>query len=202
MERRTRIVATLGPASSRPDVLDALVRAGLDVARINFSHGTAEEHVAGIAAVRGAARRAGRNVAVLADLPGPKLRVRISGHMDLAAGMHISICAKSGCAADMDVTEPECLGEVGAGQRILLDDGRLALVAERLEGGRLIARVTTGGKLLPNKGLNLPDTPLLGLGVNCAAQRRNSDFTHPSWPRSSGRKRSNGRKKSFRRSTA
>jgi pyruvate kinase len=160
MGRRTRIVATLGPASTRPDVLDQLVRAGLDVARINFSHGEAAQKIADIAAVRDSARRVGRTVAILADLPGPKLRVRIPREIELIAESRVSICAKAGCDADLDVTEPECLREVCPGQRLLLDDGRLQLVAERLESNRLIARVTVGGTLLPNKGLNLPDTRL------------------------------------------
>ncbi len=160
MERRTRIVATLGPASTRPEVLDNLIRAGMDVARINFSHGEPAGKITDIAAVRDAANRVGRNVAVLADLPGPKLRIRIAHEIELIAGARVSICANANCQADLDVTEPECLGEVAPGQRILLDDGRLQLVAEHLDAGRLIARVTVGGMLLPNKGLNLPDTRL------------------------------------------
>jgi pyruvate kinase len=160
MERRTRIVATLGPASQKPQILESMIRAGLDVARINFSHGEPAEKIADIAAVRDAARRIGRNVAVLADLPGPKLRVRIPRKIELTAGSSISICASPNCSADLDVTEPECLGEVRPGQRVLMDDGRLQLVADRLESGRLIAKVTVGGELSPNKGLNLPDTHL------------------------------------------
>src|SRR5262249_51873906 len=141
-------------------VLDALLRAGVDVVRINFSHGEPGEHMRRIAAVRDAAERCGRVVAVLADLPGPKLRVRLSGPLAMKAGDELSIAAQPEVAADAAVTEPECVAEVQPGQRILLDDGRLQLVALRHDGGRLIARVAVGGTLLPNKGINLPDTPL------------------------------------------
>ena len=160
MERRTRIVATLGPASESPDTLDALLRAGLDVARINFSHGDAAEHLRRVAAVRAAAERNRRTVAVLADLPGPKLRVRLAEPLKLAAGQEISLASDAQTSADLAVTEPECVCEVQPGHRILLDDGRLQAVAVRIDAHRLIARVTVGGTLLPNKGVNLPDTAL------------------------------------------
>jgi pyruvate kinase len=158
LERRTRIVATLGPASE--PVLDALLRAGVDVVRINFSHGQPGDHLRRIAAVREATRRCGRNVAVLADLPGPKLRVRVAAPLALKPDAEVSIANQPDTAADIAVTEPECVAEVRGGQRILLDDGRLQLAAVRQDGPRLIARVTVGGTLLPNKGINLPDTPL------------------------------------------
>jgi len=160
MERRTRIVATLGPAADRPGVLDALLRAGVDVARINFSHGDGPEHSRRIAAVREASRRCGRPVAVLADLPGPKLRVRLPAPIELIEDTEITIAAAEGVAADLQVTEPECIAEAKPDQRILLDDGRLQLIVVRVEAGKLVGRVVVGGKLSPNKGINLPDTPL------------------------------------------
>lgn len=160
MIRRTRIVATLGPASDPPHVLEALVRAGLDAARINFSHGDPSEHMRRIAAVRDTARRLGRVIAIIADLPGPKLRVRLSQPIELVPDQEISFAAQANIPADLSVTEPECIDDTKPGQRILLDDGRLQLVAVRREGPRLIARVLVGGVLKPNKGINLPDTPL------------------------------------------
>ncbi|MFL5340782.1 MAG: pyruvate kinase, partial [Gemmataceae bacterium] len=160
MQRRTRIVATIGPASEQPETLDALLRAGLDVARINFSHGDAEGHLRRVQAVRDAARRSGKAVAVLADLPGPKLRVRLTQPLALISGRELSLACDAQTAADVAVTEPECLCEVQPGHRILLDDGRLQLAAVRRDGERLIARVAVGGTLLPNKGLNLPDSDL------------------------------------------
>jgi pyruvate kinase len=160
LERRTRIVATLGPATEPPAVLDAILRAGVDVVRINFSHGESGEHIRRIAAVRDATRQCSRNVAVLADLPGPKLRVRLPAPLALTLGNEVTIAAQPDAAADITVTEPECVAEVRPEQRILLDDGRLQLVALRHDGPRLVARVIIGGTLLLNKGINLPDTPL------------------------------------------
>ena len=161
-KRRTRIVATLGPATDSPAILNAILEAGVDVARINFSHGTADEHLARIARLREAARGLRRPIAVLADLPGPKLRVTIGEKRDLSIGAEVafSLVAEPVEAGDVTITEPELLGDVRPGQRILLDDGRLQLTAERVERDRLLARVVVGGMLLPNKGVNLPDTPL------------------------------------------
>jgi pyruvate kinase len=161
-DRRTRIVATLGPATDRPGLLDELLRLGLDVARINFSHGSAEEHVGRIRAFRAAAERSGRLAAVLADLPGPKLRVRLAAACELVSGAEVAFRAAPGDAAagELAVTEPEYLREVRPGQRILLDDGRLQLRAVRSGADQLVAAVEVGGELAPNKGLNLPDTRL------------------------------------------
>ncbi len=160
--RRTRIVATLGPATDSPEVLRAILDAGVDVARINFSHGTAEEHLQRIARLRETARGIKRPIAVLADLPGPKLRIRLAAERLLAAGDTIAFSLRAAPvhADDLCLTEPELLHEVKAGQRILLDDGRLQAEALGLQSDRLLARVTVGGTLMPNKGVNLPDTAL------------------------------------------
>jgi pyruvate kinase len=141
-------------------MLDAVLRAGVDMVRINFSHGEASEHMARIAAVRDASRRCGRGIAVLADLPGPKLRVRIAAPLSLKERCDITIGCKAGAPADVSVTEPECIADAQPGERILLDDGRLQMLVIHQDGERLTARVTVGGTLLPNKGINLPDTPL------------------------------------------
>jgi len=162
MPRRTKIVATLGPATDSVEKLEAILRAGVDVARINFSHGASEEHLGRIARFREAAQRVGKFAGVLADLPGPKLRVRLPVPRELAAGetIHFALAAEPIDVADVTLTEPEVLSDVRPGQRMLLDDGRLQLEAGAVEAGRLAARVITGGTLHPNKGLNLPDTPL------------------------------------------
>jgi len=162
MRRRTRIVATLGPATDPPEVMAAILAAGLDVARINFSHGKADEHLDRIRRLREAAKVAKRNVAVLADLPGPKLRVLLPVARPLVVGAEISFSTgdKTIQPEDLTITEPEMLRDVRPGHRILLDDGRLQLKALRFEGERLIAEVVVGGDLKPNKGLNLPDTTL------------------------------------------
>lgn len=159
--RRTKIVATLGPATDDPATLEAALRAGVDVARINFSHG-GEEHAGRIARFRAAAKSVGKYAAVLADLPGPKLRVTITAPRDLAIGseVHFSLEAAPSQAGDLTLTEPEILADVRPGHRMLLDDGRMQLEALGATGSRLTARVIVGGTLKPNKGLNLPDTPL------------------------------------------
>lgn len=162
MPRRTKIVATLGPATDDPATLEAVLAAGVDVARINFSHGTPAEHLGRIARFREAAKKLGKAVAVLGDLPGPKLRARLDAPRSLTAGGTLAFCLGPTPVEpdDVAITEPELLADVRPGQRILLDDGRLQLEAGGVEGGRLSAKVLVGGTLAPNKGVNLPDTPL------------------------------------------
>jgi pyruvate kinase len=158
MERRTRIVATLGPATEPIEVLDAILQHGVDVIRINFSHGDLAEKPRHIGLVREAARRNRKTVAVLADLPGPKLRVRMPSEMKLKIGDEFVFAWNANDPSAVTVTEPEFLREVKPEQRLLLDDGRIQLVAVRQQGEKLHTRVTVGGTLLPNKGVNLPDT--------------------------------------------
>lgn len=160
MRRRTRIVVTLGPATDRPGVLESLLSAGLDVARLNFSHGVAEDHRARVARLRQAAAARGRSVTVLADLPGPKLRTLLRTPRTLLVGQEVVFAEDLSNPENIGITEPEAIRDVRPGHRLLLDDGRLQLTAVRVEVGRLIARVEDGGELLPNKGINLPDTPL------------------------------------------
>lgn len=162
MARRTKIVATLGPTTDPPAVLSALLTAGVDVARINFSHGTPEEHLHRIAQLRQAATRLNKIVAVMADLPGPKLRIPLPTELELKPGQTVPFAIGPTIPGpdDLTCTEPEVLADVRPGQRILLDDGRMQLEAKSIAHGRLYATVLIGGTLLPNKGLNLPDTPL------------------------------------------
>ncbi|MEO7987181.1 MAG: pyruvate kinase [Gemmatimonadales bacterium] len=160
MQRRTSIVATLGPGTDPPGVLEGLIEAGLNVARINYSHGSAAEHRERIARVRLLSRDVVRPVAILADLPGPKLRVLLSAPLLLRPGQEVTVACAAGEPGDFRVTEPEVFAEIRTGQRVLLDDGRLQLRAVQSGGARIVLRVETGGTLLPNKGLNLPDTHL------------------------------------------
>src|SRR5215213_1843996 len=120
MTRRTKIVATLGPATDPPEVLEAVLLAGVDVARINFSHGSADEHLGRIARFRAAAAKVGKFAAVLADLPGPRLRVTIPSARTLAPGDTItfSLAAKPVEEGDCTLTEPEVLADVRPGQRL------------------------------------------------------------------------------------
>jgi pyruvate kinase len=159
VHRRSRIVATLGPATDRAGVLEAICRAGIDVARFNLSHGTAAEHQQRAATLRAAAGACGRNIAILADLPGPKLRAVIDAPMTLVANQRVVLHGNGEAANQIGLTEPEILSAVKPGHRILLDDGRLQLQVEST-GAEVVAIVTMGGLLAPNKGINLPDTEL------------------------------------------
>ena len=164
MSRRTKIVATLGPAVDPPEVLAGILAAGVDMARVNFSHGGEAEHLARVARLRETADRLGKVVAVMADLPGPKLRAKVPRAIALKAGdtIHFSVSDTPEFDGDITITEPEMLADVRPGQRILLDDGRLQLEAGTITGTRLSALVVVGGTLLPNKGVNLPDTEISG----------------------------------------
>jgi len=155
---RTKIICTLGPASERPDVVRELIRAGMDVARINFSHGDHEAHARAIATVRQIAREEGRLVAVMADLQGPKLRVGElpSQGIALIEGEVVFLTTSSFSSGRIPFPHPEVLQGLRVGQRVLLDDGRLELVVEGKEGEGVRCRVVTGGRLTSHKGVNLP----------------------------------------------
>ena len=160
MLRRTRIVATLGPATDRPGVLEQLLESGLDVARINFSHGTAEEHLGRIARFREVAAQMKRRVAVMADLPGPKLRVLLDQPIELQQGQTLALAIKPNAQADVRLTEPEIASRIKPGQRVLFDDGRLQATVTQVASDRVLVTMTGPGTLKPNKGINLPDTEL------------------------------------------
>src|SRR4051794_23243896 len=112
MPRRTRIVATLGPATDRPGVLERLLEIGVDVARINFSHGAPEEHLGRVERFRQASRKAGRVTAVMGDLPGPKLRPLLKPPLDFPAGKSFMLGLRGTSASDIQVTEPEAVSRV------------------------------------------------------------------------------------------
>jgi pyruvate kinase len=158
--RRAKIVATLGPAT---DGLErALVEVGLDVARLNFSHGTAEEHARRCLAVREAALAVGRNVAVMQDLQGPKIRVGAlvgGGPVRLESGRQLVICTQEGLvgtAERVGCTYASLARDVRPGDRILLDDGRIRLTALGASDNEVHARIEEGGLLGEHKGINLP----------------------------------------------
>jgi pyruvate kinase len=160
--RRTKIVCTLGPATSDAETILALAEAGMDVARLNFSHGTHDEHLARLAAVRAAQERVGRPIAVLADLCGPKIRVAgITEPVPVAAGDTL-VLAEAGAAGprDLGVTFAGLASVVEPGQEVLIDDGRIRTRAVRSDGTRLHCRVEVGGRIAPSKGVNLPATTL------------------------------------------
>ena len=162
--RRTKIVATIGPASREPETLVRMVEAGMDVARLNFSHGTAEEHAETAQLVRDAAGRAGRQVAILQDLPGPKLRIGplADGIAELKPGDHLTfVCGANGFEGDaqrMAITWGGLADTVEAGEIVYLADGavRLRVTTTRPGDGEIDAEVEVGGAVASRQGLNIP----------------------------------------------
>ncbi len=158
--RRAKIVCTLGPASSAPERLKELVEAGLDVARLNMSHGDYPEHEANLKKVRQAAAEVGRPVGVLADLQGPKIRLGrfANGKEVLADGATFAITTDDiqGTVERCSTTYKGLPGDVSVGESILIDDGRIALEATEVTATDVITKVVVGGPVSNNKGINLP----------------------------------------------
>ena len=158
--RRTKILATLGPATDAPGVLDDLVRAGVNVVRLNFSHGTPEHHETRIRAVREAAARQGREVGILADLQGPKIRIEkfAAGKVALKSGDAFAlVCRADAPAGDTTQVGVSYLGlvqDVREGDMLLLDDGLMALRVTGIDGDTVHTTVLTDGYLSDRKGLN------------------------------------------------
>ncbi|MEW5739009.1 MAG: pyruvate kinase [Myxococcota bacterium] len=158
--RKARIVCTLGPSSSQPEVLEAMVRAGLDVARLNFSHGTHDEHRKRVDVLRAAAQRAGRTVAILQDVQGPKIRLgRFEGGLaEVKAGTQVTVTTRKvlGTATLLPTPITTLPHDVKKGDPILLDDGRVRLEVRKVKGQDVTCQVLVGGTLKDHKGLNLP----------------------------------------------
>jgi len=158
--RRAKIVCTLGPATSTPEAIRGLVDAGMDVARLNLSHGSYADHEKVYAMVRQASDESGRSVAVLVDLQGPKIRLGnfASGPVELAAGDVFTITTED-VPGDKDLVSTTYLGlpgDVRTGDRILIDDGKVAVEVTAVDGPRVVTRVIEGGVVSNHKGLNLP----------------------------------------------
>ncbi|HEX6233320.1 MAG TPA: pyruvate kinase [Jiangellaceae bacterium] len=158
--RRAKIVCTLGPATDSAERLRELVEAGMDVARFNLSHGDHEEHEQRYRRVRAAAALAGRNVGVLVDLQGPKIRLGKfdQGLVQLEAGHRFTITTDdvSGDATRSSTTHSRLPADVHPGDTVLIDDGRLSLEVEEVKGSNVVTRVLEGGPVSDNKGINLP----------------------------------------------
>jgi pyruvate kinase len=161
---RTKIVCTIGPASDSPEVMRGLVRAGMDVARINFSHGDQAAHARSIATLRQAAEEEGQLVAVIADLQGPKLRVGVieGGTVELHEDDIVILTGhpRPGAVDEIPVPYPELLRDLPPGQTVLLDDGNLELIVVQAGEDGLECRVITGGQLTSRKGINVPGAQL------------------------------------------
>ena len=158
MQRATKIVVTLGPACSEPAILSRMLAAGVDVVRLNFSHGQASDHIERASLVRSAAKALGHEVAIMADLQGPKIRVGkfSAGRVTLATGATFVLDAQceSGDEARVGLDYKELPRDVAPGAILLLDDGLIRLRVEAVEGPRIVTRVEVGGVLSNNKGIN------------------------------------------------
>ena len=168
--RRTKIIATLGPASASDAVIRELITAGVDVVRLNFSHGTHDGHAAVIEKVRRAAKETGRIVALLQDLSGPKIRIgklRGGGPVTLKPGETLSIVVGDfeGDAQRVSTTYADLPKGVRAGDTLLLDDGKLELRATRVAGDEIETVVVDGGLLGEHKGINVPNVELPTTGL-------------------------------------
>jgi pyruvate kinase len=163
--RRAKIVCTLGPATTSPERLAALLEVGMDVARLNFSHGTRAEHAQRLRLLRRLARECGKTLAILQDLQGPKIRtgpLERGKPVELRASAQVTLTTRpvAGNARLISTTFQPLPREVKPGNRILLADGLIELLVERVRGRDVVCRVVEGGELGEHKGINLPGLPL------------------------------------------
>ena len=179
--RRTKIVATLGPATDQPGMLARLIAAGLDAARLNYSHGVAADHARRARMVRETAAAAGREVGLIADLQGPKIRLECftGGPIELTEGARFVIdaelAANGGDQSAVGVTYKALPGDVRAGDTLLVDDGRIVLEVERVAGPRIETQVRIGGRLSDHKGINRQGG---GLSAPALTAKDREDLTH------------------------
>ena len=156
--RATKIVATLGPASNSPEMIERLIRAGVNVMRVNFSHGSVEEHSATIRHVRETAARLERDIGVLADLQGPKIRIGTfaDGKVELVSGERFTfdVECEVGDRERVGLDYPELVNDVSPGDTLLLNDGRVTMRVERIGPTTIECTVLVGGTLSNRKGIN------------------------------------------------
>jgi len=166
--RRTKIVCTIGPSSESPEIIEKLLRAGMNVARLNFSHGTYEEHGRRIKTLRQVAEKLGKNLGILLDTKGPEIRIKSMPQdgVTLAAGQTfvLDLLDEIGSPERVGITYAELWKEVGIGTHILLDDGLIDLQVKGIEKEKIITTVINGGVLKSNKGVNVP-----GISLNLPA---------------------------------
>jgi len=196
MQRRTKIVATLGPSTDDPKVLDDMIRAGVDVVRVNFSHGTHEEHFRRAEQVRNRARAHGRQVGVFADLQGPKIRIDRfkDGKIHLEEGARFILDAAldkhEGTKERVGIAYKALVDDVTRGDTLLLDDGAVVLWVEEVKGSEIETRVVVGGDLSNNKGINRQGGGLSAQAITDkdradikAAAEMQADYVAVSFPR-------------------
>ena len=195
MIRRTKIVATLGPACSDPKILDRMMEAGLDVVRLNFSHGAAQDHIDRAEMVRSLARTRGRAVGVLVDLQGPKIRIGKfkDGKITLAKGdtFILDAACPLGDQTRVGLDYKELPNDVSRGVTLLLDDGRIEFWVEEVRGTEIVCQVVQGGVLSNNKGINRKGGGLSASALTekdvediKTAAALNADYLAVSFPRS------------------
>jgi len=175
--RKTKVIATIGPACDSPETLKAMIRAGMNVARLNFSHGTHEEHRKRLEALREACDELEANVAVMLDTKGPEIRTgRIEGgvtHLTTGGSFALYADARIGDASGVSISYPQLPDEVTRGSKILLDDGVIELQVVAVEGRSILCRITRGGRLEDRRGVNLPGT---SLGVTAMTAENRADL--------------------------
>ena len=185
--RRTKIVATLGPATSSEESIGDLIRVGVDVTRFNFSHGDHQMHLNNAEIVRTAAKELGRNVAVMQDLQGPKIRTgEVESDTELVQGNRLVISSGDfvGDASRLSTTYDGLAEDVERGDRLLIDDGLIGLRVESVEDGDIICEVIEGGPVSSHKGLNFPDSQLSIHGLtpkDIEDLRFGMEELHPDW---------------------
>jgi pyruvate kinase len=161
-QRRTKIIATIGPATASEEALLALAEAGMDAARLNFSHGTLDEHAERARLLRGVQQQIGRPLALIADLQGPKLRIGdLPAAIDLRRGDEIDVVGAAAATDGELPVVPPVVGEVlRPGHQVLIDDGLVRLLVKAVERGRARCSVVVGGEVSAHKGVNLPGVPV------------------------------------------
>ncbi len=169
---KTKIVCTIGPASDTPELMEKMLRAGMNVARLNFSHGSLDSHRMVVRNLRAAAKSAGRRVAIMGDLPGPKMRIGMLEEepVELKAGGVFTLTTQDamGDSEKASVTFEGLPKAVKAGDTLFLNDGVIQLEVLSVKGGEVVCKVVVGGELRSRKGLNLPG---IDLGISAFTQR-------------------------------
>jgi pyruvate kinase len=181
----TKIVATLGPKSRNPETVEALLQAGTDVIRLNFSHGTHEDQALSVRLVREAAQKLNRYIAIFQDLQGPKIRLGQldGGFLEVAAGETVVLTTDDlvggihESVKKISIDHPSLHEEVQPGDRVLIDDGLFEFTVERIEGCEIFTRVINGGQLKPRKGVNLPNVKLK-ISAITAKDRQDLQFAY------------------------
>jgi pyruvate kinase len=178
--RKAKIVATVGPACTDAATLEAMFRAGADVFRLNFSHGSHDDHKKRLAILRGLEQTLGRPIGVLLDLQGPKLRIGTfaNGSVKLEAGASFRLdlnAAKPGDVERVSLPHPEIFSALEKGARLLLDDGRIELQVERFAADHAVTRVVNGGVLSDRKGVNVPGV-VVPMSALTEKDRKDLDF--------------------------